>query len=259
MSQDGQRPHLAPYERADRPVVGYAHDYADGHHTGMHQHPRAQLLYARAGVMRIATERAAFVVPPGTGLFVPQATRHAVRMDGAVAMRALFLRADAAAPGPAETTAIAVSPLLRELILAACAEATEWDMDGRVPHIAALVVDEIGRAEALRRLSVPMPEDPRLRRVAAALLADPADPRDLAAHGAAAGASARTLARLFLRETGMGFQHWRRHLRLVQAMVELSAGAPLSRAAAAAGYASIPAFGAAFLAVFGRTPGSLRR
>ena len=42
---------------------------------------------------------AAFVVPPGRALWVPAGLPHAVAMQGAVAMRALFLRADAAARG----------------------------------------------------------------------------------------------------------------------------------------------------------------
>src|SRR5471030_2419076 len=111
---------LQPFEQAPRPMAGYTHDYASGHETGLHRHPRAQLLFATAGVMRVTTEAALFTVPPGTGLWVPADTIHAVRMDGAVQMRALLLRADAAASGPAVTTVIAVSPLLRELILTVC-------------------------------------------------------------------------------------------------------------------------------------------
>src|SRR5271157_1100987 len=110
LSQDGQS-RLLPFERAPRPMAGYAQDYASGHETGLHRHPRAQLLFATAGVMRVATEAAVFTVPPGTGLWVPAGTLHGVRMDGKVRMRALFLRADAAASGPSTTTVIAVSPL----------------------------------------------------------------------------------------------------------------------------------------------------
>ena len=49
------RARLRPFEQAPRPLVGYAFDYAAGHDTGWHQHPRAQLLYAIAGVMRVVT------------------------------------------------------------------------------------------------------------------------------------------------------------------------------------------------------------
>src|SRR5580698_9263598 len=74
-SQQGQarlrQSRLRPFERAPRPMVGYAVDYPDGHSTGRHSHPRAQLLFATAGVMRVATDRALFVIPAGTGLWVP--------------------------------------------------------------------------------------------------------------------------------------------------------------------------------------------
>ncbi|HEY4041834.1 MAG TPA: AraC family ligand binding domain-containing protein [Rhodopila sp.] len=145
LSRDGQS-RLQPFEQAPRPMAGYAHDYVSGHETGWHRHPRAQLLFATAGVMRITTEAALFTVPPGTGPWVPADTLHGVRMDGAVRMRALFLRADAAASGPAVATVIAVSPLLRELILTVCGEPVVWDARGPVRLVAALVLHEIGRA-----------------------------------------------------------------------------------------------------------------
>lgn len=252
VSQDGQT-RLRPFEHAPRPVVGYAHDYAPGHQTGMHRHPRAQLLFAIAGVMRVTTEGALFLIPPGTGLWVPADTIHAVRMDGEVHMRALFLRADAAVSGPGATTVIAVSPLLRELILTVCAEPLVWDAQGPVALVAALALHEITRA-GTRNFSLPICRDPRLARVAAALTENPADPRDLAEHAAAAGASVRTLSRLFRTETGISFQQWRRQLRMTEAVAKLARHDPLARVAAAVGYASVAAFGAAFRETFGTTP-----
>jgi AraC-like DNA-binding protein len=252
LSRNGQT-RLQPFEQAPRPMAGYAHDYASGHETGLHRHPRAQLLFATAGVMRVTTEAALFTVPPGTGLWVPADTIHAVRMDGAVQMRALFLRADAAASGPAVTTVIAVSPLLRELILTVCGEPVVWDARGPIRLVATLALHEIGRA-GTRPLSLPACRDPRLARVAAALVADPADPRDLDGYAAMAGASVRTLARLFRAETGMSFQQWRRQLRMTEAMARIAQGVAPGRVAAAVGYASVPAFGAAFRETFGTTP-----
>ncbi len=252
LSRDGQR-RLQPFEQAPRPMAGYSHDYVAGHETGLHRHPRAQLLFAIAGVMRIATEAALFTIPPGTGLWVPAGTLHGVRMDGAVRMRALFLRADAAASGPALTTVIAVSPLLRELILTVCGEPVVWDARGPVRLVAELVLHEIRRA-GTRKLSLPACRDPRLVRVAEALLADPADARDLDGYAAVAGASVRTLARLFRAETGMSFQQWRRQLRMTEALARIAQGVSLAKVASAVGYASMPAFGAAFRATFGATP-----
>lgn len=261
MSQIGQpfdRTHLRPFEHAPRPLVGYAFDYAAGHDTGWHQHPRAQLLYATAGVMRVVTASALFIVPPGTGLWMPAGTRHITRMPAGLRMRALFLRDDAARAGPSEVTVVAVSPLLRELILAACEEPVMWNEAGPVHHVVMLALHEIGRA-ATRPISVPACRDPRLQRVTDALLADPADPRGLEDFAESAGASARTLARLFRHDTGMSFQEWRRHLRLTEAMAALAQGATPAQAAAAVGYSSGPAFGAAFRVTFGTTPGRARQ
>ncbi|HTC11543.1 MAG TPA: helix-turn-helix transcriptional regulator [Acetobacteraceae bacterium] len=260
MSQNSQtvRARLRPFEQAPRPLVGYAIDYHEGNDTGWHLHPRAQLLHALAGVLRVQTETAQFIVPPGTGLWMPARTLHVTRMPAGLRMRALFLRADAARAGPGTATVVAVSPLLRELILAACEEPVAWDERGHARHIAALALHEIRRA-ATQTMHLPSCRDPRLQRVTAALLADPADQRGLGAHAEAAGASERTLARLFRRETGMSFVQWRRQLRLTEGLARLAQGETPPRAAAAVGYASGPAFGAAYRAAFGTTPGRTRR
>jgi AraC-like DNA-binding protein len=246
-----------PHDRVDRPLTAFMRDYADGEAVPRHVHERAQLLYATRGVMRIATDAAGFVVVPGHALWMPAGAPHRVGIEGEVAMRALFLRADAAASGPPATQVLAVSPLLRELILAACAEPLEWDEAGRGGHLAALILDEIARAPFLP-FGVPEPRDSRLLRVAAGLRADPASPRGLDDWAAEAGASPRTLERLFVAETGMGFARWRQRLRLAEAAARLARGESPARAGAAVGYASAPAFGAAFRAAFGMTPGGAR-
>jgi AraC-like DNA-binding protein len=244
-----------PQDVVDRPLVGFTRDYADGESVPRHSHERVQLLYATRGIMRITTDAAGFVVPPGRALWLPGSVPHVTAMQGPVAMRALFLRADAAKAGPAGVTVLAVSPLLRELILAACSEPLEWDEAGRGGHLAALILDEIAHAPALP-LGVPAPRDVRLLRLAAALRADPARAAGMESWAAECGASSRTLTRLFRRETGMSFGRWRQMLRLSEAAALLAQGMPPARAAAAVGYASAPAFGAAFRAAFGTTPGA---
>ncbi len=253
MSPDRQNSRTIAHDRVDRPLAAFARDYAPGEDTGWHRHERAQLLYATQGVMRVATEGARFTIPPGRALWVPGGAAHDVRQEGVVRMRALFFRADAARVGEARPAVLGVGPLLHELILAACAEPLEWDERGRAGHLAALIADEVARAPRLP-LAVPAPRDPRLRRLAAALAAAPASPMTLEGWAAECGASARTLARLFQAETGMGFARWRQALRLAEAAALLAQGATPAQAAARVGYASAPAFGAAYRAAFGITP-----
>jgi AraC-like DNA-binding protein len=245
------------FETAPRPVVGFAENYPAGLSTGMHSHPRAQLLYAVSGVMRVDTPASGYVVPPSTALLLPAFAEHTVHMDGPVAMRELFLREDAATRIGEKPMVIAVSALLRELILAACAEPLNWDLNGRGYHLAELALDEIARSTALP-LDLPMPSDPRLRRVVAAIRARPHDRRGLEEWADVANASSRTLARLFRAETGLSFRQWRQQLRLTEALSALTTGTSPANAAAIAGFDSQPAFGAAFRELFGITPGQAR-
>lgn len=241
-------------DRVDRPLAAFARDYPEGDTVPRHSHDRAQLLYATAGIMRVTTDAERYTLPPARALWLPAGLAHAVAMPRGLAMRALFLRADAARYLPPHPAALSVSALLRELILAACAEPLEWDEHGRGGHLAALILEEIRRAPQLP-IAVPQPRDPRLLRLAAALAANPASPLTLDDWAIRCAASPRTLRRLFQSETGMGFARWRQALRLAEAAALLAAGTPPARAAAMVGYASAPAFGAAFRAAFGATPG----
>jgi len=103
-------------------------------------------------------------------------------------------------------------------------------------------------------LDLPQPAEPRLRRVTQALLANPGDRRSLAAWARWAGASPRTLARLFLRETGLSFGAWRQRARLLQAVARLATGQAVTTVALDVGYDSPSAFIAAFRRQFGTTP-----
>ncbi len=116
-----------------------------------------------------------------------------------------------------------------------------------------VILDQI-RALPSAPLHLPRARDRRLLRVTEALRAEPADPRPFDAWARHAGASPRTLARLFLAETGLGFRAWRQRARLLRALVALADDAPVTAVAFEAGYDSPSAFIAAFKREFGATP-----
>lgn len=246
------------YQAVPRPLGAMAKRFADGFRIQPHSHQRDQLLYAVDGTMRVHTAREAWVVPPDRAVYLPSGVTHAIDIRGDVEMRTVYIapKTDPALPDTA--TVLEISPLLRALILALVEEPVLYDEDGRGGAIARLVLSEIGRAPALP-LSVPMPADARLRRVCDALLADPSDPRGLDDWALAAGASPRTLARLFEREVGLGFTAWRQRARFHNALEALTRGQPVALVAQRNGYRGASAFSAAFRKVIGVSPSALAR
>ena len=88
-------------------------------------------------------------------------------------------------------------------IAVASPSTTVTSAPGRRSRRARARAGSISIERPLAPLHLPMPSDRRLPAVTARLLDDPADQRTLAAWSRSAGA--RTLARLFVAETGMSF------------------------------------------------------
>jgi AraC-like DNA-binding protein len=208
----------ADYQDVPRAVAVMPKAYAAGMVLDRHFHPRAQLLYATAGLMMASAEDGTWVVPEGHALWIPPRLPHAVATHGAVAMCSAYLDPAAVTGFPTGCRVIAVSSLLA----------------------AALTLDEIGRAPATP-LALPLPRDPRLRRVCLGLIEDPASEADLDAWADRAGASRRTLTRGFRAETGLSFGDWRARARVIRALALAADGRSPQAVAAAVGYRSAQA------------------
>jgi AraC-like DNA-binding protein len=229
-------------------------EYPHGHLLKPHSHPWHQLLYASQGVMTVRTREGAWVVPPHRGVWIPARTRHSVQMSGAVSMRTLYLAPRLSAAFPSRCRVLGISALLRELIL----HMVELrDLHLRVPshaHLVSVLLDHLRGMES-DAVHLPLPRDARARRIAAALREQPSDTRSLLELSRIAGASKRTVERLFKSETGLGFGKWRQQLRLGHALRLLAAGEAVTNVALEVGYDSTSAFISAFRMTFGTTPG----
>ncbi|MBO9575620.1 MAG: helix-turn-helix transcriptional regulator [Sphingobium sp.] len=232
--------------------------YYDGYRIPPHRHDWAQLIYAASGVMRVATPDALWIVPPTRAVWAPAGVAHEIFAKGDFAMRTLYLEPGLAAAMPEHVYAVDVSPLLRELILHVVGIGMLEAGDPVQARLASVVADQLAIAGALP-LSLPLPSDPRAVRLAARLREDPACDLELEALARDAGASARTVQRLFLGETGLRFAEWRQRLRLLHGASLLGTGASVTEAGLDAGYAGTSAFVAAFRRQFGVTPARLRR
>ncbi|WEK00215.1 MAG: helix-turn-helix transcriptional regulator [Candidatus Sphingomonas phytovorans] len=240
-------------EGAPRPVSALASDHPDGDHVAPHRHPRAQLIHTLSGVMTVTSRAGSWVVPAGRAVWMPPHEEHAIRIAGHVSMRTVFVRDDARACLPQCCEVLEVSPFLREAIVAATSIPLDYATGGRDARIMELILDEIEAAPRLY-LHVPMPRDPRLARLCAGLIANPAAPATLERLGADIHVSGRTLARMFHRELGMSFGEWLRRMRLLLSLPRLAAGVSVLEVAMEHGYDSPSAFAAMFRRTLGVSP-----
>jgi AraC-like DNA-binding protein len=91
-------------------------------------------------------------------------------------------------------------------------------------------------------------------RVAEVLQRNPDDSRSLDAACRQAGASKRTIERIFQKETHLSLGKWRQQLRLMRSLQLLAAGEKITHAALEAGYSTPSAFIAMFRRTLGTTP-----
>lgn len=234
-------------------VVPYGRDLAAGEVLPFHRHRRAQLVYARAGVMLVTTRDGAYLVPPQRAVWMPGGIEHRIEARSALAMRNLYID-EAKAPGlRARVEVLEISPLLSELVAELVRDGPAYEPDSAMSRLAGVVIDQI-RVQPTTNLALVMPTDPRARRIAETLIADPADNRKLDAWVETVGSSTRTISRLFKSQTGLSFQAWRQQCRLMRGMELLAAGSSVTTVALDVGYDGASAFIAMFHRTVGVTP-----
>lgn len=237
-----------------RPIVAMAKEFPRGHLIPSHQHSRAQLLYASSGVMTVRTGQGIWVVPPLRAVWIPAHTRHQIEISGDLSMRTLYID-PAFFPGPSENCCvIAVSALLRELILHAVSLPRIYPLGGQEERLLGVILDQICNMRTAP-LALPIPTGNRLRKIYEHLSNNPGDNRTLEAWGRQVGASGRTLARLFRSETGMRFVQWRQQIRILEALRRLGGKEAVTTVAIELGYDSPSAFISMFKKALGKTPG----
>ncbi len=245
--------HADDHDDTPRAVVAIGNDYPSAFELARHQHRRAQLLYAAAGVVTVDTDQGAWVAPPERAVWIPAGVPHAVKMVGAVSTRSLMIEPGACAERSDRCEVLAVSPLMRSLLIAAPDLPAEYDLDGRDGLVMALLVAEVDRAPVIP-LAVPFPHDPALARKCHAFLAAPDADATIDDWSAALNLNRRAFTRLFRRETGMSFVAWRQQACLLAALPRLAAGEAVTMIALDLGYDSPAAFSTMFKRLLGIPP-----
>ena len=230
--------------------------YVAGSTLPGHHHRWGQLVYASTGAVRVQTQAGPWMLPPDRVLWLPAQCAHGIDVLRTAVLHCLYVPLPAAAQLPPHATFVGAPLLLRELLVLAVAQAPLVATSAKHVHLLGLLLALLGPAEH-QVAELAMPADARARRAAHAWLAAPA--HDSATVARQAGASVRTLERLFLAETGLTLSTWRRRVRLSTAVQLLALGAGIAAAAEEVGYRSESAFAAAFKQAFGTSPARYQR
>ncbi len=243
----------ADYEDVPRPVVGIGNDYPPSFELAEHSHRRGQFLYASRGVVAVSTPDGAWVAPPERAVWIPAATPHSVRMVGKVQTRSVLVAPSAGAALADTCRVVAVSPLLRQLLVAASEVPAEYDLEGRDGLVMALLVAEICQAPVIP-IVVPFPRNPALAERCHRFLESPRAGDTIERWSDALAMNRRRFTRLFRRETGMSFAEWRQQACLSVALPRLAAGDSVTAIALDLGYDGPGNFSTMFKRVLGVPP-----
>ncbi|MGB7284455.1 MAG: helix-turn-helix transcriptional regulator [Candidatus Acidiferrum sp.] len=235
-------------------VTTFHTEYPDGLVFPEHYHEVDQIVFASQGVMTVQTPQGIWVLPTNRALWIPAGITHMVRMSGIVSVRNLYFRPHLAPGMPRTCCVVNISPLLKELILQACQFPALNKRRQIQRHLIGLIV-ELLRSSQLLPLQLPQPNDPRAQKVANLLLSDPATSMPTHEVCRLAGASKRTVERLFLHDIHMTLGRWKQQLRLVHSLRLLAQGLKITSVAIEAGYSSPSAFISMFKNLLGTTPG----
>lgn len=214
---------------------------------------RHQLVWPDSGLLTMKSSGKTLACSDPFGVLVPRSTQHVTHSDGAVWV--------------ADFDAVSCPPEWRSVCqvrvgpAAASALQTLSVSSDAAWSSAALtaVVSHLHQQLCQPNVSLTFPTDSRALDVANALRLDPGNCADLEEWAARFATSVRTLRRLFMDETGLTFDVWRRKLRCEHAETLLLEGVSIRETSRRCGYATQASFTRVFRSELGVPPAQYLR
>jgi AraC-like DNA-binding protein len=220
-----------------------------------HRHSSHQIVYPSSGAVSVTTSAGTWIAPANRAIWIPAGQWHEHQFHGHTRFHGVALDPSRYCRGPAAPAVLAVSPLMRELIIATSeSDFTESDEHHR---LLAVLHDQLRSTNIKEPVWIPTPTDSRLRRACAIVAVDLARPLGLQEISDRVGVSQRTLSRLFREEMAMTFPQWRTQLRLQHALMLLAERHDVTTVAVECGWATPSTFIDTYRRAFGHTPGQL--
>lgn len=218
-----------------------------------HRHFKSQLIFANSGVVTLETPDSIWNVPFQGAVWIPSNLTHRAKISGNAKGFVVFVEPDAIDGLPQSCCTIAISPLIRELLQRTATLPELYDENSSEGRLMTVLLDEISTAPSAS-MNLPMPKNPRLRKMAEAMLDDPAKKLTLDEWAHSINMSERNLSRVFANETGLSVNRWRRQMHVIKAMSMLAEDMPIQLISDALGYENSSAFITMFRKAVGVTP-----
>lgn len=225
--------------------------YNPGSEEPFHAHEQGQFISPLQGVAKVRTGQEVWVLFPGRGLWIPGDMPHGLEAVDKVVSWNIYFSPQASRGYPQVCKGLSVTPLMQALLVAG----SDREMDtARQQLVFGLLSNEFQRLAPATLCHLTLPQERRLQKVCKALCSEPGHAATLAWWSTQVGASERTLARLFRKETELGFTEWRQQVRLLEAVCSLARGVAVNQLANELGYTSPSAFIAMFKKKLGASP-----
>jgi len=228
-----------------------------------HSHSRHQLLYSLSGRIVLRSRQARWLLPPQRAAWIPAGIQHQTTLDRAETV-SVFFKSVPRDLHVKDIRIIRANVLLREMLHYSSRWPVQKGKSGKeellrrsfFETLALLCLDWIKQELPFR---LPTPKDPSVEKAVQYLL-DHLDSASIQSAARASAQSVRTLRRRFLPDTGLTWQQYALHARMLQAMDALLATQQSVIAVAySVGYASPSAFAKAFQQFSGSTPLAFRK
>lgn len=230
-------------------------ELARDEHDEAHSHPWHQLLLPRKGMLRTRTPTDIYFIPSNRAALIPAGSVHESWALTDAQFAGIYFDPALFPYKLTECRIIEVTDFL-DLLVSKSIDIgfnVENKHTDRERRILSVLMDEIAESPAVN-LSVTVPDEKRLLPIVKEILTHPSSSKSLESWAKTAGASERTISRLFQKHTGLGFARWRQKVRMVSALSMLEENIPIQQIALNVGYGSASAFTFAFRQEFGLSP-----
>src|ERR1700733_13506793 len=160
-------------------VVAWELPRAEIRQTSAHSLPEAQLCGLDRGLAILETDAGAWTCPPGRCVWITPNMVHSLRSLGKISGWMVRLDARGIADLPVEPGILALSPLLKEIVVRMMTWVEGPEANAARRRLVDVLHDEICAASQIT-LHLPIPHDPALKRMAMRMAENSEATRDLA-------------------------------------------------------------------------------